>query len=87
MLPDWLTGLVAGGAALCAIVVLCGSALGIGSLVSRNIIRGIPAEKQRTWGPGRDLRLPRHLTDPDPGAALAPAHAGQHVLLRRHPVR
>ncbi|KQZ67172.1 sodium:solute symporter family protein [Nocardioides sp. Root151] len=49
VLPDWLTGLVAGGAALCAIVVLCGSALGIGSLVSRNIIRGIPAEKQRSW--------------------------------------
>ena len=49
VLPDWLTGLVAGGAALCAIVVLCGSALGIGSLVSRNVIRGIPAEKQRNW--------------------------------------
>ena len=49
VLPDWLTGLVAGGAALCAIVVLCGSALGIGSMVSRNIIRGIPAEKQRSW--------------------------------------
>jgi SSS family solute:Na+ symporter len=49
VLPDWLTGLVAGGAALCAIVVLCGSALGIGSLVSRNIIPGIPADKQRTW--------------------------------------
>lgn len=49
VLPDWLTGLVAGGAALCAIVVLCGSALCIGSLVSRNIVRGIPVEKQRTW--------------------------------------
>jgi SSS family solute:Na+ symporter len=49
VLPDWLTGIVAGGAALCAIVVLCVSALGIGSMVSRNIIRGIPAEKQRTW--------------------------------------
>lgn len=49
VLPDWLTGLVAGGAALCAIVVLCGSALGIGSLVSRNIIPGIPAKKQRSW--------------------------------------
>lgn len=49
VLPDWLTGLVAGGAALCAIVVLCGSALGIGSLVSRNIIPGIPADSQRAW--------------------------------------
>lgn len=49
LLPDWLTGIVAGGAALCSIVVLCASALGIGAMVSRNIVRGIPARKQRSW--------------------------------------
>ena len=49
VLPDWLTGVVAGGAALCAIVVLCGSALGIGSIVSRNIVPGIPESRQRVW--------------------------------------
>ncbi|MGV9863493.1 sodium:solute symporter family protein [Rhodococcus koreensis] len=49
VLPDWLTGVVAGGAALCAIVVLCGAALGIGAIVSRNIIPGIPESRQRIW--------------------------------------
>ena len=49
LLPDWLTGVVAGGAALCAIVVLCGAALGIGAIVSRNIIPGIPESRQRVW--------------------------------------
>lgn len=49
VLPDWLTGIVAGGAALCAVVVLCGSALVIGSMVSRNIVPGIPEHRQRTW--------------------------------------
>ncbi|BDD83462.1 sodium:solute symporter [Tsukamurella pulmonis] len=49
VLPDWVTGIVAGGAALCAIVVLCGSALGIGSIVSRNIVPGIPESRQKGW--------------------------------------
>ncbi|KAA0023443.1 sodium:solute symporter family protein [Antrihabitans cavernicola] len=49
VLPDWLTGVVAGGAALCAIVVLCGSALGIGSIVSRNVVPRIPESRQRIW--------------------------------------
>jgi len=49
VLPDWLTGIVAGGAALCAVVVLCGSALGIGSMVSRNIFPNVPESRQRTW--------------------------------------
>ncbi len=49
VLPDWLTGIVAGGAALCAVVVLCGSALVIGSMVSRNIVPNVPEHRQRTW--------------------------------------
>lgn len=49
VLPDWLTGIVAGGAALCAVVVLCGSALVIGSMVSRNIVPNIPESRQRSW--------------------------------------
>jgi SSS family solute:Na+ symporter len=49
VLPDALTGIVAGGAALCAIVVLCGSALGIGSMVSRNILPNVPEKHQRSW--------------------------------------
>lgn len=49
VLPDWLTGVVAGGAALCAVVVLCGSALGIGSMVSRNLLPNVPEHRQRGW--------------------------------------
>lgn len=49
VLPDALTGIVAGGAALCAVVVLCGSALGIGSIVSRNIVPNVPERRQRNW--------------------------------------
>ena len=49
VLPDALTGIVAGGAALCAVVVLCGSALGIGSMVSRNIVPNVPESQQRSW--------------------------------------
>lgn len=48
LLPPWLVGLVAGGAALCAIVVLAASALCIGTLVSRNVVRGLDERRQQT---------------------------------------
>ena len=47
LLPDWLVGVVAGGAALCAIVVLAASALGIGALVSRNVFTNVAEAKQK----------------------------------------
>ncbi|MDN5653779.1 MAG: sodium:solute symporter family protein [Kocuria sp.] len=47
LLPDWLLGLVAGGAALCAIVVLSASALVIGTLVSRNIVPHVSEARQK----------------------------------------
>ena len=48
LLPDWLVGVVAGGAALCAIVVLAASSLVIGTLVSRNVLTGVKEEKQKS---------------------------------------
>lgn len=47
LLPGWLVGVVAGGAALCAIVVLAASALVIGTLVSRNVMTGVTESKQK----------------------------------------
>ncbi len=47
LLPDWLVGLVAGGAALCAIVVLAASALVIGTLFSRNVLTNISEARQK----------------------------------------
>lgn len=47
LLPDWLVGLVAGGAALCAIVVLAASALVIGTLVSRNVLTNVTEARQK----------------------------------------
>lgn len=47
LLPGWLVGVVAGGAALCAIVVLAASALVIGTLVSRNVMTGVTEAKQK----------------------------------------
>ncbi|WP_129658757.1 sodium:solute symporter family protein [Rothia uropygialis] len=47
LLPDWLVGLVAGGAALCAIVVLAASALVIGTLFSRNVLPHVSEAKQK----------------------------------------
>lgn len=48
LLPDWLVGVIAGGAALCAIVVLAASALALGTLVTRNVLPGVREEKQKT---------------------------------------
>lgn len=49
LLPEWLVGIVAGGAALCAIVVLAASALCIGTLVSRNVLVGVPERRQKSY--------------------------------------
>ncbi len=47
LLPDWLVGVVAGGAALCAIVVLAASSLVIGTLVSRNVMTRVSETRQK----------------------------------------
>ena len=49
LLPDWLVGVVAGSAALCAVVVLAASALCIATLISRNVAPGIPEKSQTRW--------------------------------------
>ncbi|GGG69141.1 sodium:solute symporter [Kocuria dechangensis] len=49
LLPEWLVGVVAGGAALCAIVVLAASALCIGTLVSRNVLVNVPERRQKSY--------------------------------------
>ncbi|WP_113718239.1 sodium:solute symporter family protein [Arthrobacter dokdonensis] len=48
LLPGWLVGVVAGGAALCAIVVLAASALVIGTLFSRNVLTNISEVRQKS---------------------------------------
>jgi len=47
LLPDWLIGLVAGGAALSGLLVLAATALGIGGMISRNLIPNVRPNTQR----------------------------------------
>jgi SSS family solute:Na+ symporter len=49
LLPDWLVGVIAGGAALCAIVVLAASSLCIGTLISRNVLVGVSEKSQKSY--------------------------------------
>ncbi len=49
LLPDWLVGVVAGGAALSGLLVLAATALSIGGLITRNLVPGVPANAQRRW--------------------------------------
>ncbi|MET3721896.1 sodium:solute symporter family protein [Arthrobacter sp. UYEF21] len=49
LLPEFLVGIVAGGAALCAIVVLAASALSIGTLVARNVLVDLPEKRQKNY--------------------------------------
>jgi len=49
LLPDWLIGVVAGGAALSGLLVLAATALSIGGLITRNLVPGVPANAQRRW--------------------------------------
>lgn len=49
LLPDWLVGIVASGAALSGLLVLAATALAIGGLVSRNLFSGLGPHAQRRW--------------------------------------
>lgn len=47
LLPGWLLGLVAAGAALAGLLVLAGICLAIGPIVTRNLIPSMPEQKQK----------------------------------------
>jgi SSS family solute:Na+ symporter len=47
LLPGWLLGMVAAGASLSGLIVLAGISLAIGPLVSRNLLKDVPEQKQR----------------------------------------
>lgn len=47
LLPGWLVGLVAAGAALSGLLVLAGICLAIGPIVTRNLIPSLPEDKQK----------------------------------------
>jgi SSS family solute:Na+ symporter len=47
LLPDWLLGLVAAGAALSGLLVLAGICLAIGPIVTRNLIPNLPEARQK----------------------------------------
>lgn len=49
LLPSWLVGLVAAGAALSGILVLAITSLSLGAVVSRNLVHNIPERSQRKW--------------------------------------
>jgi SSS family solute:Na+ symporter len=49
LLPPWLLGVVAAGAALSGLLVLAGISLSIGSMVPRNLVQGLPESAQRRW--------------------------------------
>lgn len=48
LLPGWLLGLVAAGAALSGLLVLAGLSLTIGSMVTRNLMHGLGEERQKS---------------------------------------
>ena len=48
LLPNWLLGLVAAGAALSGLVVLAGISLAMGPLVSRNLLHNLSEPRQRS---------------------------------------
>ncbi|GAB3626639.1 sodium:solute symporter [Pandoraea terrae] len=47
LLPGWLLGLVAAGAALSGLLVLAGICLAIGPIVTRNLLPNLPESKQK----------------------------------------
>lgn len=49
VLPDWLLGVVAAGAALSGLLVLAATALTIGGMVSRNLAPHVRPSAQRRW--------------------------------------
>ncbi|CAG9183791.1 putative symporter YodF [Cupriavidus laharis] len=48
LLPGWLLGLVAAGAALSGLLVLAGICLAIGPIVARNLLPGLPEHRQKS---------------------------------------
>lgn len=49
LLPSWVVGLVAAGAALSGLLVLAVISLVVGGIFTRNIVTSIPENKQRKW--------------------------------------
>ena len=49
LLPPWVVGLVAAGAALSGLLVLAITALVVGGIFTRNLVPNIPDVKQRRW--------------------------------------
>ena len=49
LLPSWVVGLVAAGAALSGLLVLAITSLVVGGIFTRNIMPNIPENKQRKW--------------------------------------
>jgi len=47
LMPGWLVGLVAAGAALSGLLVLTGICLAIGPIVTRNLLPNLPEERQK----------------------------------------
>jgi SSS family solute:Na+ symporter len=48
LLPGWVVGIVVAGASLTGLLVLAGTSLAIGPLVSRNLFGHVPEQKQRS---------------------------------------
>ncbi|WP_153733400.1 sodium:solute symporter family protein [Sporosarcina obsidiansis] len=49
LLPSWVVGLVAAGAALSGLLVLAITSLVVGGIFTRNLMPSIPENKQRKW--------------------------------------
>lgn len=49
LLPSWVVGLVAAGAALSGLLVLSITALAVGGIFTRNLVPNIPVNKQKRW--------------------------------------
>ncbi|MGE7837506.1 sodium:solute symporter family protein [Viridibacillus arvi] len=49
LLPSWVVGLVAAGAALSGLLVLAVTSLVVGGIFTRNIVKDIPENAQRKW--------------------------------------
>lgn len=52
LLPPWVVGLVAAGAALSGLLVLSVTSLVVGGIFTRNILTGIPETSQKKWSQG-----------------------------------
>ncbi len=102
LLPGWALGIVVAGASLTGLLVLAGTSLAIGPLVSRNLFGHVPEQKQRSAAQlviVLYLVLSILLTLLAPGLlttilntaffrhhAVLPRHDGDHVLPPRQSV-